>query len=118
MLNSPNGISYYDSASGRLNPGIIDLSKFENTRIPILESSINYREDKHIGAELLVMDLNEVPLAKAYYNPETYERKAESGIEGPGGVDIVEKKIYVLAKNQNSIIPSILNLEILVERSR
>ena len=71
ILNSTNGISYYDSVSGRVYPGTIDITKFENETINILQNSVNYGADKHLGAKILIKDLDEIPLVKAFYNPKT-----------------------------------------------
>ena len=127
MLYSPQGISYYDPISGRLYPGIIDLTKFETKTlpdsnktlytIPSLQKTMDFGLEKHIGAEIFITDLSDVPLKLAYYNERVYQRKEET-IAGPGGVDVEYKEIYVLAKQENNLIPAILYLHVVIERSK
>ena len=116
-LYSADGISYTDGVSGRVYPGIIDLSKFENNSIPLLEKSIDYGADEHVGAKFIVKDFAGKPLASAVYNPKTHRRIAEKGIAGPGGVDVKEKQVYALIKDKDSIIKGRLEISVVVERS-
>jgi hypothetical protein len=116
-VHSPNGISYVDGVSGRVYPGIIDISKFENNSIPILQQSIDFGADNHIGARFIVKDFTGQPLASSTYNPITFRRIAEKNIAGPGGVDVKEKQIYALIKKQGTFIPGILEMSVVVERS-
>ena len=61
-LNSEYGIANYDAVSGRVDTGVIDLTKFKNNSIPILQKSIDYGEEKHIGAKFTLKESSELPV--------------------------------------------------------
>ena len=118
LLYSPDGISYQDPLSGRLYPGMIDISRFSNSTIPILQKSIDFGADKHIGASIKIKDFAGVAVAYGTYNPDTYRRTAEVGPAGPAGADLKQKQMYVLINDNGRIYPGMLDVSVVVERSR
>lgn len=118
ILYSPGGISYNDPLSNRLYPGVIDLTKFKDNSIPLLDDSLFYgTENKHIGANITIIDLKKNQLAQGIYNNIVYRRIAEKGRLGRGGVNTVEKQIYVLAKDETKTIPAIAQITIVIPRT-
>ncbi len=118
MLYSINGISYHDPLSSRLYPGIIDLSKFQNNQIPILDSSIYYGpENKHLGAKITIKDMQDNILREGIYNNDIYSRIVQEGRTGAGGIDVSRKKIYVLAKDTQQLIPAIAEITVVIART-
>jgi hypothetical protein len=106
LLYSPHGISFYDPYSNRVYPGIIDLDNLE-----LINQSIFYGEQKHIGAKLIVKDLGNNILAENIYNNIVYRRIAQ---EGRGGVDVLRKSLFVLVKNESGQIPGTLAMEVVL----
>jgi hypothetical protein len=115
-VNSEYGISYVDPVSGRVYPGIIDITKFENSSIPLLQDSIDFGKDNHIGARFIVKDFNGNILASGVYNNQTFIRKEEKR-PGAGGVFVKEKQLYSLVNYNNQLIPGTLEMSVVVERS-
>ncbi|MBW2981375.1 hypothetical protein KY343_00715 [Candidatus Woesearchaeota archaeon] len=106
LLYSPHGISFYDPYSNRIYPGIIDLDNLD-----LLNKSIFYGEQKHIGAKLSINDLNNSLLAERVYNDIVYRRIAQ---EGKGGVDVLRKSLYVIVRNESRQIPGTLAMEVVL----
>ena len=71
LFFSPNSISYVDDTLGRVYPGIIDMSKFDNVT---LDRSFFTKENKASAAklELINLDLEESKIT--YINEELYSR--------------------------------------------
>ena len=115
---SIDGISYFDPLSGRVYAGTIDLEKFENNSIKILQKSMDFGEDKHLGARFILRETNGKEITSAVYNPKTFKEIARKGIAGPGGVDVVDKQLYVLVKDKTHKRGAILDITIVIERSR
>ncbi len=115
LIYSPNGLSYYDPLSNRLYPGIIDLSKIQDTST--INKSIFYGEEsRHIGAKIIVEQGSKKTIG--IYNPNVYKRIVERGFLGRGGVDVMHENIYVLTtSNLHNLTPGNLKLEIVIPRS-
>lgn len=113
-LYSPHGLSYHDLISGRTYPGIIDLDNFKNNS---LQTSVNYGTDNLVGAKITLKHLDGTAIESVIYNPQTYERIEERGISGPGGVDTMQKQIYVLINSKGKTMQGIIEYSLVVERS-
>ncbi|MFP4423683.1 MAG: hypothetical protein ACLFP2_00470 [Candidatus Woesearchaeota archaeon] len=107
LLYTPHGISHYDSVLDKMQPGIIDFSRFD-------ESAINYSSDfeDHIAAkiELIKKDSTDT----IYYNKKAYmklEPISYSG-KGPGSVTKVRQSIYVLVNDKGSLDPGRLAITV------
>jgi len=116
-LSSEHGITNYDSVSGRVNTGVIDLETFENN-IQVIQKSVDYGEEKHIGAKFTLKELDGKIIKSIIYNPKIQRRVAEKGIAGPGGVDETIKQIPIILKDKDSLRNARLDISIIVERSR
>ena len=106
LLYSPHGLSFYDPYSSRLYPGIIDMNNLD-----LIDNSLFYGENKHIGAKLTFTDLNNNNLAEKIYNDIVYRRIIQ---EGKGGVDVFRKSFYVFMRNESKQIPGNINIEIVL----
>ncbi len=107
MMYSPHGLSYYDAVSNRVYPGIIDI---EGTAI----DKINYSQ--HIGAMVVVRDLDGSVLFEKTINPKTYRRRVEA-LPGPGGFDSKKKELNILVKKDEKLIPAKMEVEVVVQRT-
>jgi hypothetical protein len=117
ILFAPDGLAYHDPLSNRVYPGIIDVEKLNTT---ILEESIFYgKENKHIGAKITLINKGtNQTIAETIYNNIVYQRIAERGFLGRGGVDVKEKQFYyVLAKNKEKLTPATAKITVVVPRS-
>ncbi|MBW2966386.1 hypothetical protein KY342_04755 [Candidatus Woesearchaeota archaeon] len=103
LLYSPHGICFYDALSNRMYPGIVDLNNLD-----LINKSIFYGENKHIGAKLTFTDINGNNLAEKIYNDIVYRRIAQ---ERKGGVDVFRGSRYVLIQKDSKQIPGKLNFE-------
>ena len=106
LLYSPHGLSFYDPYSNRIYPGIIDVNNLD-----LINKSLFYGENKHIGAKLTLTDMNNNVLAERTYYYLVYRRIAQ---EGKGGVDVFRKALNVVIKNESKQIPGILRTEIVI----
>lgn len=106
MLYSSHGLSYYDPITNRVYAGIIDLNSTVIDKIAY---------SKHTGAKIIVKDFNGNVLFNKTINPKTYMRKVEK-LPGPGGFDSKEKKLYVLARAKEKLIPAQMEVEVIVQR--
>lgn len=119
IIYSPHGISYHDPLSNRLYPGIIDTTKMKTE---FLENAMFYggkeEDKKHIGASIIITNQNTGDkIAEADYHPKTARRIEEKGFMGRGGVDAIEKELYVLVKEGEELIPAIAKITVVVPRS-
>ena len=106
LLYSPHGISFYDPYSNRLYPGIIDLNNLD-----LINKSLFYEENTHIGAKLTFTDISNNILAERIYYNLVYRRIAQ---EEKGGVDVFRKSLNVIIKNESKQTAGILNMEIVM----
>ena len=67
FLYSVNGISYYDKEINRLYPGIVDLDRFNSS---ILNKSIDFGEEPHIGAKIILKNIRKEERKTVYYNED------------------------------------------------
>ena len=119
FLYSVNGISYYDKDINRLHPGIIDPERFNST---ILNKSIDFGEETHIGAMLVLKEIigDETKIKKTvYYNEALYYEKiklARAGLtKGPGGARAIKKENPVLYMDKDGKTKKgILEVEIVI----
>jgi len=116
LLYSSYGISYYDPLSNRIYPGIIDISKLKDTSI--LEKAIFYGDKStYLGAKITLTDNQGNIIGESIYNNNAYRRIAEKGLKGKGGVELKEKEIYVLARDDKGNLKN-TNLKISTVISR
>lgn len=109
-LLSPHGISYYDSLSNRVYPGIIDTGNFE-----VFSNSI---QTKRLAAKIELFDQNNKLINKTYINENTYKNWiVKEGIGGIGGIDVSRKSLYVLVKEDEKLTPATISYTIIIPRS-
>lgn len=112
LLFTNNGIIYKDEITGRSYPGIIDIQRFNKD---ILDNSISYGKENHILAANITLNYNK-DTKYFIYNEEWHKRwlpRAKSRLPGSGGANIILKQSYVLVKENEKLIPGILQAKIL-----
>ena len=101
IIYSPTIITYYDDTIERAFPGTIDFEKFQKAA-ERMDRSLSYGEtNKHIGAEIDLLDTGKRRRHKAYYNKEEYEKLdvyARSRLKGPGSARAKNTTAYVLIR--------------------
>lgn len=114
ILFSPNGISYYNPLTGMIESGTVDLRKFENN---VLDKAIHY-DRNYMGARMELEDLDEGKNYAGYYNQDFFQEKIVlKGLEGRGGIDILERNFYVLIKDGEEIHKGNLKFEVVMTRT-
>lgn len=123
ILNSKDGISYYDTSIERVYPGIIPVSAFLNTIE--LEEKLNNRMDygsQHIiASELTLLTTDGTTIGTAFYNKEWYERwivLARTFWKGKGSTtEFNANKTVVLLYEDGTKKPGILQFSIVMPNS-
>ena len=123
VLNSKNGIIYYDEDADRSYSEIIDLSKFTDENIvSTLESSINYGEEKrHLAAKITLKENDDIEdIKQIVYNEEWYDRLhalASIKVKGPGGAKEIAKQFFVIIKDGDSLSKGTLEISVVIPNS-
>ncbi len=65
---SPQGITHYDTETGRVYPGIVEKSKLTDNYL----ASVLGAKDDEMAARLVLSDFSDNKLAEAYLNKKTY----------------------------------------------
>jgi hypothetical protein len=100
LLYSKNGISFLDSSTGQVQPGIIDLSN-ASAMDEKLERSILYRDARQVAARIKLTNLAGEEIATFYYNKQWFDRWIVlTGYSGPGGSKSITRRLYVLLKDR------------------
>ena len=126
VLYSPNGLSYTDPETGRLQPGIVDVRNFNETR---LEAAADFGRPNDMVAAWFILHSASGPSVKgAFYNQQRYndwkplsEITTFAGIRrffGAGTVYQEHNETYVVYVDENgNKLPGILETIILVPRT-
>lgn len=117
VLSSRQGISYVDPYTNRVYPGVIDIEKFND--MSSLERAIDYGEDStYLGAKFILLDKEKRLVSEKVYNEKAYRRIIEGGYEGKGGVEVIDKDLYVMIRDiGGNTEPGYLHSTIIVSRS-
>ena len=114
-LYAPNSISYNNTITGRVYPGIIDDAKFTSAT---LDASMKYDYERQVSAKLEIsLSDDPVVIRTAYYNQQWYERLepiARNRIGGSGGAKILEKTMPIVLRQSGADFPAILKFTIIV----
>ena len=123
VLYSPNTISYRDEDTGRVYPGIIDLSKFKTDAEDKLSKSIYYgNNNRKIAAKITLKNLDNSEENLVFYNDAFYkEMKVLVDLghtEGPGGARSYIKILDVLIlEKPDALHKGILILDVIIPNS-
>jgi len=102
-----NALSYQDSSTGRLYPGIIDMSKFTEETLNLALDKEKYAKEE-FGIKLtLVQDQSEQEL---YHDLENYETSKV--------FRFIKKDHYVLVKSEEGLKPATLTIDLAFHRRR
>ena len=121
VLYSPNGISYADSDTHRIYPGIIDSAQLKS-KIDgkLLDKSINYgKKNLEIGAKFSLSYAGDK--VDFFYNEDFFKEQfkiADSGFtKGPGGAKAYTKKYNVRVLKDNGIYNGLITMNIVIPNS-
>lgn len=120
ILYSNNGLWFYDEEIDRLYPGILELENFDNKEKieKSLNRSIHYGDENKRAAAQLILKENEKDFNPVYYNEEKYKEWIEQykagWTVGAGGKKGKNKKVNVLIKKDENLVPGILDITVLI----
>jgi len=120
ILYSQNSITYQDSFTGTVYPGIIDMQKFNDAT---LESLMKYNYEKQLCIRLTIMKLQNskwVPEQEAYFNKVWFNRLeplASAGIVGLGSAQKFTKIVPVSYLRDGSMMQGYLQADFILPRS-
>ncbi len=110
MLNTKDGISYYDEELERLYPGVVDIDRFADTYVmeKQLNETFNYGEYSVITVNMTlkslegdVIEYNNHRVEPVVYHKKWYERwivLARTFLPGRGSIQERERSYYVLLR--------------------
>jgi hypothetical protein len=116
VMYAPNSIMLMDNETGRVRPGVIDLSLFTNQT---LDNSIKYSYEKQISAKLELSDRSQNPVATAYYNGLWFNRlsvMAEAGLAGGGSARTFTRTVPVVYVNGGIVLQGFLKMQVVIPR--
>jgi hypothetical protein len=109
LFFSPNSISYVDLTIGKVYPGVIDMSKFDNDT---LDSSFSTKENAAAAAKLDLVNLDTDTTVSAYINKELYSRwKSYVKFEQYSSY---KDQFYVTIKDNGKEYPGLLKVNVLM----
>lgn len=133
IVYSKSGLSYYESATGRTYPGIIDLNEIKNMqsleyklnnafdygKYPLMAANIKFEVNENAKKELEGLDINNINII---YNREWYDKWIVLSGWGLGrqSVKSIDKTYYVLLKKDDKLdklIPAKLHVNLLSPES-
>lgn len=123
LLNSKNGISYYDTSIDRVYPSIIALADFADPALveEKLKKSMDYGEQHPLAAELTLLQTNGNVIGTVVYQKELYQRwmiLAQAFFQGPGGATTYGmNKTVLLMDNVGNKEPGILQIIVVLPNS-
>lgn len=122
VLNSKNGISYYDKNIDRIYPMIIDIDDFVNGDLETrLNERMDYGEQHLMAAHFTLFTTEGDEVGSVYYNKEWYEKwiiLAHTFWEGKGSAKEYPKNVTVLLLyTDGSKIPGILQFSVVMPNS-
>lgn len=123
MLNSKDGLSYYDEDLERTFPGIISVAAFQDTAAleEKLDARMDYGEQQLIASELTLFTADEEKIGTAYYNKDWYERwiiLARTFWKGKGSTtEYTANKTVLLLHADGTKNPGILQFSIVMPNS-
>lgn len=123
ILNTKDGLSYYDKDLERTSPGIIFVSDFQDTAAleEKLNSRMDYGEQHLIATELTLFTADGEKLGTAYYNKDWWERwiiLARTFWKGKGSTtEYTANKTVLLLYENGTKNPGILQFSIVMPKS-
>jgi hypothetical protein len=118
MIYTNDGISYRDPITGRNYPGIIDINKFNSI---VANKSVYYGTNNYYIAANFSLRLQTGDVIGSFvYNEEWFGRwksLTKTFLPGTGGAKMAKKTSYVLVRQNDKLIPAILEAEILYPNS-
>jgi hypothetical protein len=110
LIYSPNLLAYTDKGTGRVYPGIIDLDKFDTSKIEAEFAN----EDKSVAVNMELTDLTNNEVKRAYVNEE--RARIWDNYVIVGGFDASTLKRYIQIYDQGKLKPGIIRIKVIVKR--
>ena len=123
ILNTKDGLSYYNNNIDRVYPGVIPVAGFQDSTAleKKLNERMNYGEQHPLAAQLTLFDAQGKTIGTAYYNKEWYDRwivLVRVLWKGKGSAtEYVEKRTVLLRYDEYHIEPGILQFSIVIPNS-
>ncbi|MFH1510945.1 MAG: hypothetical protein ABIF10_04580 [Candidatus Woesearchaeota archaeon] len=111
FLYSKSGLSYYDSSTGEFNAGVIDCSSD-------LEDKLKGFVSENVAARMVLRSLEFEDYNTFYFNKRDFDNWfVVSKFQGPGAAKTLNKRLYVLCKNQDLVYPAWLDIVVVMSNS-
>jgi hypothetical protein len=110
LTYSPNLLAYTDARTGRVYPGIIDLSKFSTNYI---ENNL-LNKNKRLAVNMELTDIETGELKRAYINEQ--RARAWDDYVAIGGYDLSTLRRYVRIYDQGEFRDGLLRIKVIIKK--